>query len=114
MVIAGKEYVQHRLAWLYMHGRWPSGDIDHINGNRSDNRFSNLRDVATQTNSENRRCAQKNNKAGLLGVTKRRNGYEARIRVLGRLIYLGLYDTPERAHEVFLQAKRERHAGCTI
>src|SRR5690606_29052356 len=50
--VDGKHYLAHRLAWLYVHGKWPSDQIDHINGDRSDNRIDNLRDV---THAENRR-----------------------------------------------------------
>ena len=45
----------HRLAWLYVTGNWPDGCIDHINGDRSDNRFENLRDTNLRVNAENRR-----------------------------------------------------------
>ena len=53
MKINHKCYLAHRLAWLYVHGEWPDGQIDHINGNRKDNRIENLRLVCNKQNSEN-------------------------------------------------------------
>jgi len=57
----------HRLAWLYMTGKWPEQQIDHINGIKGDNRFCNLRDVSPSGNSKNQRLC-KNNKTGITGV----------------------------------------------
>jgi len=51
----GSRHLAHRLAWLYMAGAWPSGVIDHMNGDPSDNRWSNLRDVTQAENNANRR-----------------------------------------------------------
>jgi hypothetical protein len=60
-------YKGHRLAWFYVYGEWPPGDIDHINGNRADNRVDNLRVVDDAINSKNQRL-YKNNKSGVPGV----------------------------------------------
>lgn len=114
MVINGCIYMQHRLAWLYVYGEWPSGVIDHINGIRDDNRIVNLRDVLPRVNSENRQAAQPNSKTGFLGVSQRKQRFEARIRVNGDEIYLGLFDTKEEAHQAYLSAKRAHHQGCTL
>lgn len=51
------QYQAHRLAWLYIYGKWPDGEIDHINGDRKDNRIANLRDVDHPTNMRARRLA---------------------------------------------------------
>lgn len=72
--IDGKLYRSHRLAWLYVHGEWPSGQIDHINGIRSDNRLANLRAVSNQVNGQNRHAANKNNGRKLLGVYRDKDG----------------------------------------
>jgi len=48
-----KSYLAHRLAWFYIHGDWPVGEIDHINQDRTDNRISNLRDVTRSENNRN-------------------------------------------------------------
>jgi len=108
-------YAAHRLAWLMMEQSWPTRNIDHINGIRNDNRWGNLRDAAQRINIQNRRSANANNKLGVLGVYKSRRGeqFEASI-YSGRKIILGLFDTPEEAHQAYLEAKRKLHEGCTI
>lgn len=112
--IDGKPYRGHRLAWLYMHGEWPAKQIDHINGMRSDNRFSNLRDVSQQTNIQNKRIANRNNKANLLGVSFHAGRWEAFISHNRKSVYLGRFSTPEQAHDAYVRAKRQVHAGCTL
>jgi hypothetical protein len=114
--IEGKRYMAHRLAWLYVHGEWPKDDIDHINGNRSDNRIANLRDIPHKQNSQNRRRANVTSKTGLLGINPGWGGkkWVATIKVDGRTVSLGTYETPEAAHQAFITAKRIHHQGCTI
>lgn len=105
----------HRLVWLYVTGQFPADHIDHINGDRSNNRFENLRDVPNAINSQNQRKASSCNKAsGLLGVQRNHNGWQACITTNGKRKCLGTYKTPEEAHAAYLAAKRERHIGCTI
>ena len=62
-----KRFLAHRCAWLYVHGDWPQGEIDHINGDPGDNRIENLRVVEAQTNAENKRRARSDSRSGLLG-----------------------------------------------
>lgn len=112
--INGKLYFAYRLAWLYTYGKWPDGEIDHINGNPSDDRIENLRDVDRQINMQNKRSAAKNNKLNLLGVYMQHGKYFTAISVNGKVRRLGSYDTPEKASEVYLEAKRKYHPGCTI
>src|SRR4051812_42640544 len=77
--VDGTRYYTHRLAWLYMKGKWPDSTIDHIDGDRLNNRFANLRDVLRKTNNQNLKAAQRNNSSGLLGVQKNgRDGWMAR------------------------------------
>lgn len=114
IMIGGREYGAHRLAWLHAYGKWPDQVIDHINGNRSDNRLENLRDVTCSANQQNRRAACSSNKtSGLIGVTKSkgRSKYRAEIQVNGRSIHLGVYDTKQDAHEAYLKAKKDLHSG---
>lgn len=113
----GGRYKAHRLAWLHVHGIWPEGQIDHINGAPGDNRIANLRDVDVSTNQQNLRRARSNNRqSGLLGVRKmsKTTRWWATISVNGGRIYLGSYATPDEAHQAYLTAKRKLHKGCTI
>lgn len=109
-----KEYYAHRLAWLYVTGEWPKSKIDHKDCDRGNNRFDNLREASDEVNSQNLRAAQSNNGTGFLGVSKKRNRFEARIFRDRGLIRLGVFDTPEQAHAAYIAAKRVHHEGCTI
>jgi len=106
-------YLAHRLAWLYIHGIWPN-EIDHINGDRTDNRISNLRDIDRSINSQNLRTSKSHSKTGFLGVYPSAKRFAAMITVRGKRHWLGRHDTPEEAHQVYLKAKRKMHEGCTI
>lgn len=114
--INGKQYLAHRLAWLYMTGEMPKEDIDHKNGIKSDNWFDNLRQATHKQNQQNRTKPQSNNTTGYLGVIffKQTGKYAAQISINGKLKYLGYFHTPEEAHEAYLTEKRKRHAFCTI
>jgi hypothetical protein len=112
--IDGVLYHAHRLAWLFVTGAWPEGVIDHINGSKSDNRFANLRDVSHSVNLQNRKGAQKNNKAGLLGAYKKRGKFVSGIQVDGSNLSLGVFESAEAAHAVYLNAKRRLHEGNTL
>lgn len=114
IAVDGVLYYAHRLAWFYVYGEWPSKDVDHINGDKADNRISNLRDVARSTNMENWRNVVRNTKAGLLGVTRDKTKYVAAIHCAGKAKRLGSFDTPEEAHKAYLDAKRKLHKGNTL
>lgn len=110
-------YPAHRLAWFIHNGTWPTGYIDHINGDRSDNRIKNLRDGDHSLNMQNKRKAMNNNKScGLLGVTwnKQHKRWQSKIMVNKQFHHVGLFSTPEEAHAAYLIKKRQLHAGCTI
>jgi hypothetical protein len=106
----------HRLAWLHVHGVWPSGEIDHVNGDRSDNRIANLRDVPSFVNMQNQRRAHSRSASGLLGAwfDKRTGRWAASISVRGKRRFLGRFSTAEDAHAAYVEAKRRMHEGCTL
>lgn len=111
--IDGVHYRAHRLAWLYVYGVWPDGEVDHINCIRTDNRIANLRDVPDRLNSHNRIAPSRNNTSGYLGVTKKKDGrYQASIRIGGKRIHLGSFSDPKQAHEAYLAGKRKYHEGA--
>lgn len=115
--INGRSYGAHRLAWLYMKGCWPAQLIDHEDGIRARNVFSNLRDSNRRHNGENQRKAHTGKKSGkLLGTYRRKPHHRwcAMIRVHGVLRRLGMFDTEQEAHNAYVEAKRELHEGCTI
>jgi hypothetical protein len=115
--IDGLIYFSHRLAWLYMTGVYPTLSIDHINGTPGDDRFANLREVSHAVNLQNRTRPTKKNTSGFLGVTRCKNSGKWIPQVQCRGVksrYLGRYETPEEAHQVYLAEKRRIHAGCTI
>ena len=114
LAVDGRFYRAHRLAFLYMTGSWPLGEVDHINGVRSDNRWGNLRDVSGADNTHNQRLPHKNNTSGFLGVRRSGRKFRAFIGSNNARIYLGVFDTPELAHFAYLEAKRRIHASCTI
>lgn len=114
--ISGRLYFCHRLAWAFSYGEWPEISIDHINGNPSDNRISNLRIATPVQNGQNQRKAQRGCKSGLLGayIEPRTGRYYSQIKVDGRIRKLGTFATADDAHQAYLSAKREQHAFCSI
>lgn len=114
--IDGQRYLAHRLAWLYVYGAWPAQHIDHINGDRSDNRIANLRDVPRAVNMQNRRKPQADNKSGYLGVYWERGArkWRSRVQLAGKAYEVGLFDDPAVAHAAYVHKKRQLHEGCSI
>lgn len=103
----------HRLVWLYVHGQWPSHDIDHINGIRTDNRIENLRDVPNEVNRQNTKRARVDSRSSVQGVRYdgRRGHYVAQIRHKGRRHYLGSFGSPDAARAAYVAAKTKLHEG---
>jgi hypothetical protein len=92
VTIDGKKHLAHRLIWLMMTGSLPPHEIDHINRNRSDNAWSNLRAVTRLENSWNT-GAHKNSKSGHKGVAyvSKSNKWQVQLRVRGKTHYIGQY-----------------------
>lgn len=108
-VRVGKAVLAHRLAWALMTGDWPDHEIDHVNGDRDDNRWANLRAADRHQNSWNRKALP--NATGYTGVCKgsKSNRYEAAITARGKRFHLGTFDTPEEAHAAYMKAADQLH-----
>ncbi len=107
--VNGTRFLAHRLAWLYEFGRMPDGILDHINGNRSDNRIDNLREATYSLNHQNRGIMSINT-SGFIGVSKRAySRWRASITVDGKFISLGSFATKEEASAAYLAAKQKHH-----
>lgn len=101
-------YKEHRLVWFYFTGEWPNGQIDHINHDRRDNRFENLRVVDNYENHLNRPMLR-NNTSGVMGVSfnKRLQDYEAYITVNGKRMRLGRFRSLEDAAMARAEANKK-------
>lgn len=113
----GKVRLVHRLIWAIVHGEEPKGMIDHIDGDRTNNRLENLRCCDNRTNMQNLKGARKDSKTGVLGVSlcNATGKYVGRIRApSGKYLSVGRFATPEQASDAYLAAKRQIHAGCTM
>jgi hypothetical protein len=93
-----ENHCAHRVIWALHYGRWPTEQIDHINGVRTDNRIENLREVSSLENSRNQRL-QARNTSGVVGVSSYKAKWSAQIGVNGSIKYLGLFDKFEHAVE---------------
>lgn len=101
-------YGIHRLIWLYVHGKFPTNVIDHINGIRSDNRLCNLREATQQQNCMNRR-KNVNNTSGYTGVVldKRTGNWNAQTKIMKKNIHIGTFKTPEDANDAYIRYVKE-------
>lgn len=115
-IFIGFNNANHRasvLAFFMAYGRMPNGFIDHINGNRSDNRIENLRECSIAENNQNLSCLPKGKakSSRFIGVYwyKRRNCWRAAIKHNGKKIDLGNYKTEEEAFQAYLNGKKRFH-----
>jgi len=110
ILIYGKIYKSHRLAFLYMEGQFPKDQVDHVNHIRSDNRWKNLREVNRQENNRNQ-SLPRNNTSGHVGVywNKNRKKWQSRIKVSGKLAHLGYFT--EKADAVKARQKADVRYG---
>lgn len=110
----GVPYFAHRLAWFYVTGKWPKNQIDHINRERADNRFANLREA---THGQNRANSRTTNRHGFKGVTfhkwLKEKPYSAQITFKKKVIYLGCYATAKEAHDAYKKAAIKMHGEFT-
>lgn len=105
----GKAFLAHRLAWYFVHRKWPENEIDHINGVKIDNRIANLREATRSQNIKNR-GPHKNIISGLKGVywLKGRNKYQAAIWIDGKRKALGVFDDKYEAYDAYVKVAIER------
>lgn len=104
----GRQYSAHRLAWVFVHNRWPAEHIDHANGIKHDNRLCNLREATATQNNANARISQRST-SGLKGATWhiRKRRWIGYIHLKGRRIHLGYFDKPEDAHAAYVAKAKE-------
>jgi hypothetical protein len=108
--IGGRQYPEHRLAWLCVTGEWPRDWVDHVNGIKTDNRWSNLRGATRAQNRRNSR-RRRSGKSGYKGVSWHRSArkWQARIAVNHEEIFLGHFSSPEAAHNAYCKAAIQYH-----
>jgi hypothetical protein len=100
----------HRLAWLYMTGSFPQYQVDHINGNKEDNRWCNLREATNAENQCNKSLSIRN-KSGLKGVSwdKKANKWRAQSTLNNIKKYLGMFESKESAYKSYVDFSRNHH-----
>lgn len=108
--LKGVSYLAHRLAWFYVSGDWPSDQVDHINGNKKDNRISNLRLAKSAQNNRNVGLSKRNT-SGFKGVYPSGNSgnFMAVITKSGKQKYLGVFPTAEDAAAAYDTAAERLH-----
>lgn len=108
--VDGKQFLAHRLAWLHVHGSWPSTKLDHKNRNRADNRLENLRPASNNQNSYNA-ATPRTNTSGTKGVHWHApyGKWVARVRAEGREIFLGAFKDKADAVKIVEAARNEFH-----
>lgn len=109
--LRGRVYQAHRLAWLFENGEWPIDEIDHKDGNRSNNRIGNLREATINQNQHNRKKWRRNTSSRFKGVSlhKQTGKWQVNIQLDGCRSYLGLYDSEEIAHQIYKNAADRLH-----
>ncbi len=105
VTLGGRRYRVHRIGWFLETGTWPVDEIDHRSLDKSDNRFTNLREATHQENMRNRN-AHVNNPTGVKGVywVEDRGYWRARLRLNGKNINIGCYSTMEEARDAYTKA----------
>lgn len=106
-------YKAHRLAWLYAHGKWPDGEIDHKNGLRSDNRLTNLRPANSSQQKWNSKKIWAHNTLGVRGVYRAKDKFVAYITIKQRRKYLGTFATLAEAADARSEAEDKYYGPFT-
>jgi hypothetical protein len=111
-MIDRRAYLAHRLAWLYMTNEWPLCNIDHKDGDKTNNKWANLRLASVSQNAANKKRPATNT-SGFKGVywAPKSQKWAAQIEVNGHSIYLGLFATREGAHAIYCKAATEYFGG---
>lgn len=106
-MIDGKKMFVHRAVWIIETGTAPKITIDHVNADRGDNRFCNLREADRAENAQNRKCR---NPTGFKGVFQRENGsFQSSIMARGKQHHLGTFPTAQAAHDAYCAAATRLH-----
>lgn len=106
--MAGRRYYGHRLAWLYVYGKWPDAMIDHIDGDGTNNSIANLRAASRHQNQANSRISKRNS-SGLKGVCFDNGKWRAQIYVRGKTKWIGRFDSAADAHAAYVAAATREH-----
>jgi hypothetical protein len=108
--IFGKVYKSHRLAWLYVYGNFPSKLIDHINGNKSDNKLCNLRECSNDENQWNAKISSRN-LSGVKGVhwSNNKDRWIAKLSIHGKIKHCGSFKDIESAKNAIIKFRESLH-----
>lgn len=112
--VDGRQYYAHRLAWLWMTGEWPTLDIDHVDGIKTNNAWLNLREVSRSINLQNQqRVDAPKRKIDTLGVyfDRNRKVWRSKIKANKKTTYVGSFPTKESAIAGYIAAKKKHHPG---
>jgi hypothetical protein len=113
--LEGKQYPAHRLAWLITHGELPPAQLDHRDRNRANNAITNLRLATASQNGVNKLATKPSGlPRGVYFQKGLATKYTALIRVNGKRVYLGTYDTADLAHAAYVSAARKHHGEFAI
>lgn len=106
--VDGRRYRGARLAWFYMTGEWPTDDVDHINRDRADDRWENLRAATRRQNLANMGAKGRSGIKGACWV-EAKGRWKSQIRINGKNKHLGYFDSAEEAAEAYAVAATAAH-----